>query len=161
MKTQGGAESFPEKIAGLAEKGFKKEVAAVKQVWLDGRIHVVVSEMTTRSDVRENIAASKEPLSKKEAALLEDHHNRTMNMYCHGCGHLCETAAKGVQVSTVLRYLRYYSAYGKRREARSLYQALPLEARNLAEADLAAAEKACPFGLPVADLIQIADRKLG
>jgi hypothetical protein len=38
---------------------------------------------------------------------------------------------------------------------------LPLEARNLAEADLAAAEKACPFGLPVAELIQIADRKLG
>lgn len=161
MKTQGGAESFPDKIKQLGEKGFKKEVAAVKSVWMDGRIQVVVSEMTTRSDLRENVAASKEPLTAKEAALLEEHHRLTMNLYCHGCGHLCETAAKGVPVSTVLRYLRYYTAYGKRQQARALYQALPAEARNLAAADLAAAEAACPYGLPVAQLVQLADRRLG
>ena len=58
MKTQGGAINFPDKMADLQAKGFKKEVAAVKTVWMDGRIHVAVSEMTTRSDLRENIAAS-------------------------------------------------------------------------------------------------------
>ncbi len=160
MKTQGGANNFPEKMATLQEKGFKKEVAAIKTVWMDDRMQVVVSEMTNRSDLRENVAASTEEVSVKEARLLEEHRQRTANLYCHGCGHLCETAAKGVPVATVLRYLRYYSVYGKRQEARALYQALPAEARDLAKADLAAAEAACPHGLPVVSLIQTADRRM-
>ena len=69
-------------------------------------------------------------------------------------------AAKGVPVATVLRYLRYYEAYGKRQEARALYQALPPASRALAEADLDGAEAACPYGLPVAELIRTADRRL-
>jgi predicted aldo/keto reductase-like oxidoreductase len=160
MKTQGGAVNFPDKIADLQAKGFKKEVAAIKSVWMDQRMQVVVSEMTTFSDLRENIAASQEALAPKEARLLEEHRQRTAHLYCHGCGHLCETAARGVPVATVLRYLRYYTAYGKRQEARALYQALPAPARLLAEADMAAAEKACPHGLPVARLMGEASRML-
>jgi predicted aldo/keto reductase-like oxidoreductase len=184
MKTQGGAQSFPVKPEDLGEKTFKvngkelayqprethlkelilkgakREVAAVKSVWMDGRMQVVVSEMTNRSDLRENIAASNEPLTAREARLLEEHRAATERLYCHGCGHLCETAAKGVPVATVLRYYRYYTAYGKRERARALYQALPPEARALEQADLAAAEAACPFGLPVAQLVRQADRHL-
>ena len=63
-------------------------------------------------------------------------------------------------MATVLRYLRYYEVYGKRQEARALYQALPPIARELASANLLAAEAACPHGLPVADLIRTADRRL-
>jgi len=160
MKTQGGAENFPDKMAALQEKGFKKEVAAIKTVWMDDRMQVVVSEMTNFSDLRENIAASRNELTPKEARLLEEHRQKTAHLYCHGCGHLCETAARGVPVATVLRYLRYYEVYGKRQEARALYQALPPAARVLAEANLDAAEAACPHGLPVADLVRRADRHL-
>ena len=183
MKTQGGAEGFPVDPKDLGEKGFtgkkgqvvpyqpresrlkdlvlkgtKREVAAIKSVWMDGRMQVVVSEMTSRSDLRENIAASREPLTAREAALLEEHRKATANAYCHGCGHLCETAAKGVPVATVLRYYRYYTAYGKREQARALYQALPAAGRLLADANLDAAEAACPHGLPVAALVRQADR---
>ncbi|MFO0950832.1 MAG: aldo/keto reductase [Isosphaeraceae bacterium] len=160
MKTQGGAVNFPDKIKALQEKGFKKEVAAIKSVWQDTRMQVVVSEMTTRSDLRENIAASQDGLSQKEARLLEEHRKATAHLYCHGCGHLCETAARGVPVATVLRYYRYYEAYGKREQARALYQALPNASRQLIDADLLAAEAACPHGLPVASLIRQADRRL-
>lgn len=160
MKTQGGAVNFPDKMKALEEKGFKKEVAAIKTVWEDGRMQVVVSEMTNRSDLRENIAASQDGLTQKEARLLEEHRKATAHLYCHGCGHLCETAARGVPVATVLRYYRYYTAYGKRGQARALYQALPPVARTLADLDLAAAEKACPHGLPVVDLVKAADRLL-
>lgn len=160
MKTQKGAESYPDKIKALTEKGFKKEVAAVKAVWADQRMQVVVSEMTNRSDLRENIAASNEPLTPKEARLLEEYRKATANRYCHGCGHLCETAAKGVPVATVMRYLRYYEAYGKRGQARALYQALPNEARAVVDANLLAAEAACPHGLPVVELINTAAKKL-
>jgi predicted aldo/keto reductase-like oxidoreductase len=161
MKTQGGAGNFPDKMADLQQKGFKKEVAAIKTVWMDGRMDVAVSEMTTRGDLRENVAASRDALTPKEARLLEEHRQRTAHLYCHGCGHLCETAARGVPVATVLRYLRYYSVYGKRQEARALYAALPAEARALAEADLRAAERACPHGLPVVQLVGEAGRRLG
>ena len=114
--------------------------------------------MTNRDMLKENMEAVANPLSKKEARILEEHRAKTAHLYCHGCGDLCETAAKGVPVATVLRYLRYYTVYGKRSEARALYQALPAEARDLGAADLAAAEKACPHGLPIVELIGRADR---
>jgi predicted aldo/keto reductase-like oxidoreductase len=160
MKTQDGAGNFPDKMAKLQEKGFKKEVAAIKTVWQDERMQVVVSEMTTRSDLRENIAASRDELSPREARLLEEHRKLTAHLYCHGCGHLCETAARGVPVATVLRYLRYYEVYGKREQARALYRALPTVSRQLVDANLLAAQAACPHGLPVADLVKRADLRL-
>jgi predicted aldo/keto reductase-like oxidoreductase len=160
MKTQGGAVNFPDKMAKLQAKGFKKEVAAIKTVWMDERMQVVVSEMTTVSDLRENIAASREELTPKEARLLEEHRAATAHLYCHGCGNLCETAARGVPVSTVLRYLRYYEIYGKREQARELYKALPAISRQFVDADLHAAEAACPHGLPVVDLMKQANRRL-
>jgi len=180
MKTQSGAAAFPAtrkeleehgvkvknlhptetRVVALLEKDFKREVAAIKTVWMDGRMQVVVSEMTNRDQVRENVAASKQPLTDHEARLLEEHRDATAHLYCHGCGHLCETAARGVPVATVLRYYRYYEAYGKREQARTLYQALPAASRRLIDADLHAAEAACPFGLPVADLVRQADRRL-
>ncbi len=173
MKTQGGAEAVlsavdneqelfkaDQTLKRMKEEGVKKQVAALKAAWADERMHVVVSEMTTTRQLAENIGASKEPLTVKEARLLEEHRQQTENLFCHGCGHLCESPANGVPVAKVMRYLRYYSAYGKRQAARELYQALPAEARNVARADLEAAERACPHGLPVVKLMTIADRHL-
>jgi len=166
MKTQGGAKEFQPgekvpRINDLMDKGFKIPQAAIKAVLADERIHAVVSEMTNLEHLRENMGGVIDPLAPKEARLLEEHRARTANRYCHGCGHLCETAAKGVPVATVLRYYRYYEAYGKREEARALYQALPAESRAIADLDLAGLDAACPHGLPVADLLQTADRRLG
>jgi predicted aldo/keto reductase-like oxidoreductase len=162
MKTQGGAEaSYPDRHADYVQKGFKKEVAAIKTVWADPRISCVVSEMTTFSDLRENVAASKAPLTAMETKLLEQYRERTANLYCHGCGHLCETAARGVKVSDVMRYLRYYEAYGKRQSARALYQALPPEARMMADLNVDKLDAACPHNLPVSSLLKKADQLLG
>jgi uncharacterized protein len=168
MKTQGGSSAFSYKpgetsarINALKEKGFKAPVAAIKSVLADERIHMVVSEMTNFDELRENMSAVVDPLTAKEARLLEEHRVLTANLYCHGCGHLCETAAKGVPVATVLRYYRYYEAYGKREAARELYKALPPESRAIVDLDLAGVDAACPHGLPVADLLKQADRHLG
>jgi uncharacterized protein len=166
MKTQGGAKEFKEgekdpKMNALIEKGFKVHQAAIKAVLNDERINVAVSEMTNFDELRENMGSVVDPLTPKEARLLEKHRVLTANRFCHGCGHLCETAAKGVPVATVLRYYRYYEAYGKREAARALYQALPPESRAIADLDLADVDAACPHGLPVADLLRTADRRLG
>jgi len=142
--------------------------AAAKAGWVD-QMMIQYNFRTMDADklrravehLRENMGGVIDPLAPKEARLLEEHRARTANSYCHGCGHLCETAAKGVPVATVLRYYRYYEAYGKREEARALYQALPAESRAIADLDLAGLDAACPHGLPVADLLQTADRRLG
>ena len=167
MKTQGGAGAFAEKDAApkfkeFLDKGFKKEQAAIKTVFSDQRIHVVVSEMTDRDMLRENMAAATDhTLSSRDQKLLEEYRLATSHLYCHGCGQHCEPAAGGVPVADILRFLRYDEVYGKRRRARELYQALPPEARQLVAADLAAAQAACPHGLPVADLLRRAEETMG
>ena len=166
MKTQGGAKEFKAgedvpKMNALIDKGFKVHQAAIKSVLNDDRIHAAVSEMTNYDELSENMGSVLNPLTPKEARLLDEHKALTANRYCHGCGHLCESVAKGVPVATVFRYYRYYEAYGKREEARALYQALPAESRAIADLDLAGLDDACPHGLPVADLLKRADGRLG
>jgi predicted aldo/keto reductase-like oxidoreductase len=168
MKTQGGANAFDytagekdTKILALKDKGFKAPQAAIKAVLNDERIHLVVSEMTNFDELSENMGSVLTAMTPKEARLLEEHRTLTANRYCHGCGHLCETASQGVPVATVLRYYRYYESYGKREEARALYQALPPESRVVADLDLAGLDEACPHGLPVNDLLKRADARLG
>jgi len=168
MKTQGGSAAFEfaagekdPRVLTLKEKGFKAPQVAIKAVLNDERVHAVVSEMTNFDELKENMGSVVDPLTAKEARLLEEHKALTANRYCHGCGHLCETAAHGVPVATVLRYYRYYEAYGKRDAARALYQALPPESRAIADLNLAGVDDACPHGLPVAELLRHADRKLG
>jgi predicted aldo/keto reductase-like oxidoreductase len=167
MKTQGGAGSFQEasaapKFKEFIDKGFKKHSAAIKTVFSDQRVHAVVSEMTNRDMLRDNIAASRGyEITLREQKLLEEYRQATAHLYCHGCGQHCEPAAGGIAVAEILRYLRYHEVYGKRERARELYQALSPAARDLAKADLAAAAAACPHGLPLVELIHRADRQMG
>jgi predicted aldo/keto reductase-like oxidoreductase len=167
MKTQGGAGHFKTsapspRFKEFVDKSFTKHVAAIKTVFSDERVHAVVSEMTNRDMLRENIEASRaNGLTLREQKDLEDYRQATAHLYCHGCGHHCEPAADGVAVSDILRYLRYHEVYGKRQRAAELYKALPAQARNIAAADLSAAQAACPHGLPIVELLHRADRQMG
>lgn len=165
MKTQGGAAEVQagDKDARLDKfvgKGFNVHQAAIQAVFADERIHTVVSEMTNFDQLRDNMAAAAAPLGAKQARLLEEHRERTANAYCQGCTSLCQAAAGGVPVGTVLRYLRYHDAYGKRAEARALYAALDAADRAIAHLT-PEADAACPHGLPVADLLRAANDRLG
>ncbi len=168
MKTQGGSEAVsPDDarkaggLSGFLDKGFSAPQAAIKAVLADERFQVVVSEMTNRQHLKENMGAVVNPLTAKEARLLEEHRAKTAHLYCHGCAHHCEPAAGGkVAIADTLRFLRYHEAYGKRRRARELFAELPANARNLAAADLTAAERACPHGLPIVALMDKAGRVL-
>jgi predicted aldo/keto reductase-like oxidoreductase len=167
MKSQGGSEpaSLEEAkgqkgLGSYLEKGFSVPQAAIKAVMTDERFHLVVSEMTNRQHLKENMSAVQKTLTPKEARLLEEHREQTAKLYCQGCGQHCEGAAGGLAVADTLRFLRYHESYGKRQRARELYQELPMLSRDLGRADLAAAEAACPHGLPVAELMRKADRLL-
>ncbi len=112
--------------------------------------------------LRQNMTSSRDhALTLRDQKLLEEYRLATAHLYCHGCGHHCEPAAGGVAVADILRYLRYHEVYGKRQRARELYQALSPESRRLAEADLRAAESACPHQLPIVELVHRAQKTLG
>ncbi len=151
-----------DKLKDLMEKGFKKEQAAIQSIFAGQRMQAVVSEMTNRDQLRDNLAAAARPkLALRDQKLLEEYRQATAHLYCHGCDQHCSPAAGGIAVADMLRFLRYDEGYGKRTRARELFQALSPEARDIARADLAAAEAACPHGLPVADLLRRAENRLG
>lgn len=155
MKTQGGAESLGDRVDTFSEKGFNKFQAALKAVWADDRIHMIVSEMTNIKQVQENTTAARESkLGVIERDMLEQYAQQTRHLHCRGCGNICESCTRGsVNIADTLRYRMYSERYGKPEDARRLFSELPAASRNIAGIDFSAAEKACPYHLPIGKLM--------
>jgi predicted aldo/keto reductase-like oxidoreductase len=120
--------------------------------------------MNTPAMLMENVAAAvnRKPLAREDARLLLEQGEQTRSSYCAGCGGICESAVAGqVPVCDVMRYLMYYHAYGERDRGRRLFAALPAAARRrITQVDYSRAERRCPNGLPIADLMGQAARVL-
>ena len=158
MKTQGGAVNFPGQDAStdFRRRVSRRRLPRSSPVWMDGRIHVAVSEMTTRDDLRENVAATAEPImsSPKQAAAgrLPSNDGAPLLPWLRPPLRDCRQGRPGRHGSPlppILRGLRKAA----RRPALSTRRSRRV-ARNLAAADLAAADAACPHGLPVVELIE-------
>jgi hypothetical protein len=64
-------------------------------------------------------------------------------------------------VGDVMRALMYHRSYGDRELARTVFHQMPETARRgLAGFDYAAAERACPHGLPIAQWMREANELL-
>lgn len=159
MKTQGGNSpgSGPPEWAG-----FNRHQAALKAIWKDERIHVVCSEMQNVQQARENAAAARAGrLGWLEGQQLQEYAAATSRLHCRGCSRNCESCVDGdLAIADILRYRMYHDDYGDPERARRLFAELPVAARAAGGVDLAAAEAACPFGLPVAAMVGDALGKL-
>jgi predicted aldo/keto reductase-like oxidoreductase len=164
MKTQGSAVSFEQQWQKFQQTGkWNKYQAVLKAVWADDRITAAISDMDNLDICRENIAAAldRTKLTKLEVEELYKYAARTRSLACDGCDHLCGAAVDApLQIGNTLRYLMYHDVYGKPELARTLFKALPDEARNLAHLDFTAAAKACPHGLDVGGLLNRAAKIL-
>jgi hypothetical protein len=151
MKTQGSAVSFEQQWQKFQQTGkWTQHQAVLKAVWADERITAAVSDMDSLEKIRENAAAARDPgkLGELDLRELRRYALATRSLACDGCDHLCARALGApIPVATTLRYLMYHDSYGKRAEARALYQALPEEARRIETLDLSLASAACPNGL--------------
>jgi hypothetical protein len=111
-----------------------------------------------------NVAASRDlkGLAGSDLELLDRFALETRSSYCAGCGRICRTALGGaVPVSDVMRCLMYYRDYGDRGLAREVYATLAKEADpQLTAVDYSKAEKECPQGLAIGDLVREASRLL-
>jgi len=162
MKTQGGAVSFQGSVDKFKAKGFNQHQATLKAVWADERIHGAVSAMKNIKQVKENAeAARNSAMGFEERELLREYAAETDHLYCRGCSEHCEVAMEApLQIAETLRYRMYYENYGERRRGKELFAQLPTAAKKLEGVDFTAAEAACPYKLPIGQLMQEAVQKL-
>ncbi len=128
-------------------KGYTPEQAKLKAVWEDKRITSCVSEMTNLTMLKDNVFAATDgvSLSARDKEMLDDLAQNNRDLYCHGCMHCESVLGPGNRVPDVLRYLMYYSSYGKMEDARRLFGELPEVVRkSLASRDYSLAERICP-----------------
>ena len=164
MKTQSKSPVATETEADLKmgghfiQRGFTQQQAKLKAIWENPQIAAICSQMPNLNILHANIAAAldKTSLTAADHAALRQYAEATRMEHCAGCTHICETALnQPVPVGDVMRCLMYHRAYGDQELARKVFGQLPETARRgLAGFDYAAAERACPHGLPVAQLMR-------
>jgi predicted aldo/keto reductase-like oxidoreductase len=167
MKTQGNGQMATATEADLKlgghfiQRGFTQQQAKLKAIWENPQIACICSQMPSLTILQANIAAALDitGLTAADHAALREYAEATRSRHCAGCARFCE-AAPGHQapVADVMRALMYHHSYGDHELARTTFRQLPETARQgLAGFDYAAAERACPHGLPIAQLMREAD----
>jgi hypothetical protein len=147
-----------ELAARFMKKGLTQEQARLKAVWTDRRISSLCSQMPGMNLLKANVAAavSPETLSSTDMQLLHQYAQETLDQYCTGCGHICETALDHrVPVSDIMRYHMYCQSYGRADWARTQFGTLtPKVRRQLKSMDFSTAEARCPQQMPIARLMR-------
>jgi predicted aldo/keto reductase-like oxidoreductase len=164
MKTMGGgpvksdSESEIEMAGRFMQKGFSDNQAKLMAVWQDKRIASICSQMPNLTIMATNGAAAVEQtrLSKSDRVLLAQYAEETSGDYCAGCDRLCsEVLAKRVPISDVMRCLMYFHSHQDLGLARSTFEALSTQTRELlTQLDFSEAERSCPRKLPIGRLMR-------
>jgi hypothetical protein len=164
MKTQSKSPIATETEADLKlgghfiQRGFTQQQAKLKAVWENPQIASICSQMPNLTILQSNIAAAldKTSLTAADHTALQEYAAATRPGYCAGCTRICEAALNHqVPVGKVIRALMYHRSYGDHELARTVFRQLPETARRgLTGFDYAAAEQACPHGLPIARLVR-------
>ncbi len=171
MKTQGGGPVRTDteeelKLAGhFLAKGYTPGQAKLKAVWQDERVAAICSQMPNLVILKENVLAAVDnnKLTAEDWKTLERHAVATASSYCRGCGHLCESAqgCEGLPIADVMRYMMYKTSYGDLALASGKFRELPSDIRRrLAHGAFENAEKVCPQGLPISEIVQQALKSL-
>ena len=170
MKSQGGGpvktDSEAElKLAGrFIQKGFSPQQAKIKAIWENSAITSVCSAMYNLSTLQANVAAAvdKTKLELSDLNALRTYAESTCNGYCAGCVSLCNGAMGGdIHIADVMRYMMYYRTYGEPELARGHFSMLPETVRaRMASLDYSPAERVCPQGLAIGEIMRDAARLL-
>jgi uncharacterized protein len=171
MKTQGGGSVSVESEAEMQmagrflKRGFTDKQAKLKAVWENPNIASICSQMPNLTILMSNIAAAQDQtkLSAEDFRLLGQFAYETSSSYCAGCATICEsTFAMAPPIREVLRCLMYLHSYGEKDRAREIFSRLPIETtKNLLQCDFSMAERRCPQGLPIGELMRQATVLLG
>jgi predicted aldo/keto reductase-like oxidoreductase len=157
-KPEVGGEAKLEVVERFLKRGFTDKQAKLKVVWENPHIASICSQMPNLTILSANVAAALDQtkLAWEESESLRKYAMETRAAYCAGCGKICQEAVGGtVPVNEVMRCLMYHQYYGEPELARLTFAGLPEEIRRrLTEVDFSQAEKACPHGLAITELMR-------
>jgi predicted aldo/keto reductase-like oxidoreductase len=167
MKTQAAPAIKTETDADLEmgghflQRGFTQHQARLKILWDNPQIACICSQMPSVTILRANVAAAldKTTLTARDHSIMGEYAEATRSLRCAGCTQNCENAlCNQMPVGDVMRALMYHRSYGDTELARQVFREMPATARSgLVDFDYAAAEHACPNGLPIAQLMREAN----
>ena len=161
MKTMRNTKDVPKRLPEFDKLGLTTHQAVLQAAWSDPRISVVCNMIDNVDQMTNSSAAArsyKEPLKFAELELLRETIQAGRRTMCTGCPS-CEALAKqtGFAFHDIARFVTYYEQDGNT-DARAYYHALPADARDVSQVDLAALRDGCHFKTDYPEIMRRAER---
>lgn len=156
-------DDVPKHVPYLKEKKLSAYQGLLHAIWSDERISSCCVSMRNTDQIRENTHAVKiyEPMKTADIHQLRDAIVKCGLTLCADCtGQCAHAAGTKARLGDLTRLLTYHDNFGFRSEARKQYSEMDVESRDWSDADLAAAEAACPNRLKFSSLLPRVDRCL-
>ncbi|KWT86808.1 aldo/keto reductase [Candidatus Magnetominusculus xianensis] len=150
MKTMAGAKDM-----NLDFKGADFAQSTFKWTLKHPEVNGLVVTMKSVADIDKYLPASGQQYTSADERILNQYASAYGSSYCRtGCG-LCEgVCANGVEIAASLRYQMYFKDYGMEKRAMTSYAMLNNKADVCLTCKNTACTGACPYGLPVAQMLQ-------
>jgi uncharacterized protein len=162
--------SVPPEVASIWAEGpgYSPAEWALRYVWDDSRIQVVLSGMSTLEQVKENVRIAEDV--KVGALSMDDleRYDRVASWYeqkrralCSGCGY-CMPCPQGVAIPEVFRYLNNAFMFDDRKAAIAGYR-YNIREKNGAQLCIGCreCESSCPQKISIAEMMEEAREVLG
>jgi predicted aldo/keto reductase-like oxidoreductase len=135
--------------------------AAIRFVLDNPGTHSVPITFKNFDDVDNYLRLSGSRFTETDESRLSAHAETNGQLYCrHACG-TCESQCPSkVPVNTIMRYNHYFVAQGREKWALELYTDLESQKADLCGDCEGHCQSACPFGVPIHDLLKFAHSNL-
>lgn len=156
-------DDVPKHVPYLKDRKLSAYQGLLHAIWSDERIASCCVSMRNTDQIRENAHAVKtyEPMKTADIHQLRDAVLGCGLTLCADCTGQCSRAAgTNARLGDLTRLLTYHDNFGFRSEARRQYAEMDATSRDWSDADLAAAEAACPNRLKFSSLLPRVDRYL-
>ncbi len=156
MKTLAGAKDMK-----LSTRGESFPRAAFNWVLKHLEVDGLIVTITTTDELDHYVQASGKEFTASSQVVLDRYAKLFSHEYCRtGCGDCLESCSSKVNIATILRYQMYFQDYGMEKRAMEGYVSLKQKANICLTCTDTLCEKACPYGLPVASMLQKAHEQL-
>lgn len=156
-------------LIAASSRGWSAAEWAFRWLWDQPEVTCVLSGMNSVQMVEENcrVASEVEPeqLTEDDFALLVqviEAINSRMKVGCTGCGY-CMPCPQGVDIPALFRCYNYMYTEGKNEGRKEYWQTVSLRKQKAFARQCVGCgkcEKHCPQGIPIREMIHIADREL-
>jgi predicted aldo/keto reductase-like oxidoreductase len=146
MKVIIAVAGFVPRDVELPEEG---PLAAIKWVLLNPAISTTVPYVKNIQELEMNVRAMSEAYTHKDEKMLYSRNEDIRPYYCRMCYECKDICPKGMPVTDVLRFLAYNDFGGNFNQAKSNFNSLSDEIRNVRCSDCTSCKVQCPNGVDV------------